>query len=565
VAKKKRSHRPKPKSPATPAANTAEAGDADSELEDRASKTDDRPQPSSASKSASSGGGSKSGAASRSAGASAKSKKVGAPQARVTKPVPEPAFWFGFEVTWSKLVAARIVVFSLLALDALLQIRHAPRYGAGDFNVAQLGFLDSLGPGRVAYGAGQLAIALACTLAVFNVATRIVVPIAAVIYAWLYFGSQLDSYQHHYLVALVLGIASFVPWCPRPVDAQPDTRVRSWAVRLLLVQLAIMYLWAAISKLDPVWLDGTTLGSQITGGLKSMIDSTVGFRVAAILVIVVELALAATIWIRPAWPIAAPIGLLFHLGIVATGFEIGLFAYVMCALYILVIPDGVWVIVGDLLAPLGRAMRKLGDRPGWAAIGAGVAVAIALAVVVRLPHALAITICGAVLVLVLAARRVLEGGPPIAKPAYGLVAALLLWLIVDRASTVAVDYYRFWGGSQRRIGDKAQSEEAYRKLIDIAPNQEVGHYQLARLLLASDRVEEGLAELRIAQRVQPDRARAFTEEARWLARQGKQAEAVAKAKEAVFADPSDGEGRALLDQLTGGTPAKPSTPGTDPD
>ena len=39
-----------------------------------------------------------------------------------------------------------------------LQIRHAPRYGAGDFNVANLGFLDSLGPGRVGYTIGQLVI-----------------------------------------------------------------------------------------------------------------------------------------------------------------------------------------------------------------------------------------------------------------------------------------------------------------------------------------------------------------------------------------------------------------------
>ncbi|MBA2544893.1 MAG: HTTM domain-containing protein [Deltaproteobacteria bacterium] len=478
--------------------------------------------------------------------------------------VPEPRFWFGFEVTWAKLVLARVVVFSLLALDALLQIRHAPRYGAGDFNVAQLGFLDALGPGRVAYGACQLLIAYFCVLAVFNVATRLVVPIAAVLYAWLYFGSQLDSYQHHYLVALMLGIASFIPWA-RPVDAEPGTPVRSWAVRLLLVQLAIMYLWAAISKLDAVWLDGSTLGSQITGSLRSVIDGTVGFRAASVMVIVVELALAAMIWMRPTWIIAAPLGIAFHLGIVATGFEIGLFAYVMCALYILVVPDALWVMLGDGLRPIGQAMQKLGDRPGWAAVIAGVVVAIGLALLVRLPNALAIAIATSLFVIALGVRALTRGGPPLASLGYAHAIAIVLWLVVDRATTVAVDYYRFWGGSQRRLGDTVQAEAAYRKLVQIAPSEEVGHFQLARILIATDRADEGIEALHAAQRADPKRARAFSEEARWLAAQGRKPEAIAKAKDAVVVDPSDGDARALLDSLTGAKPAPGPRPAPRPD
>ena len=91
-----------------------------------------------------------------------------------------------------------------------------------------------------------------------GVATRWLVPLATVIYSWLYFGSQLDSYQHHYLVAMLLVIACFVPWQPAvELDA-----VRTWALRLLLVELAIVYLWAAISKIDPLWLDGTALAGQ---------------------------------------------------------------------------------------------------------------------------------------------------------------------------------------------------------------------------------------------------------------------------------------------------------------
>ena len=277
-----------------------------------------------------------------------------APAAPVAPPA-QPAFWFGFEITWAKLAVTRVVLFGLLALDALLQIRHAPRYGAGGFNVAQLPGLDALGPSRALYALGELANAYLFVLAACGVATRVVLPIATAIYAWLYFGSQLDSYQHHYLVALVLLLACFVPW-QRPGHVAPATRIRSWALRLVLVELAIMYLWAAISKMNVTWLDGRTLAGQITGPLRHVVDATVGIRTASRLVVLVELALASTIWIRPAWRVAAPLGLMLHVGIVFSGLEIGLFAWLMVGIYVLVIPDGIWVWLAEL--PPVRALCR---------------------------------------------------------------------------------------------------------------------------------------------------------------------------------------------------------------
>src|SRR4051812_17444647 len=74
----------------------------------------------------------------------------------ISLPPEQPAFWFGFDVAWLKLLVFRVVFFGMLAIDALLQIRHAPRYGAGGFNVAQLPFLDSIGPTRGSYEVAQL-------------------------------------------------------------------------------------------------------------------------------------------------------------------------------------------------------------------------------------------------------------------------------------------------------------------------------------------------------------------------------------------------------------------------
>jgi tetratricopeptide (TPR) repeat protein len=140
------------------------------------------------------------------------------------------------------------------------------------------------------------------------------------------------------------------------------------------------------------------------------------------------------------------------------------------------------------------------------------------------------------------------------------LAAMTLWLAADRASTVAIDYYRFWGGSSRRLGDRATAERAYRELIDVAPDVPAGHFQLARMLLAQQKDDEAIAQLHEAQRLSPDDARPFVVEARWLAAHGRAAEAVAKARAATLADPNDRSARDLLDSVTRGGPPPAEAP-----
>ena len=485
------------------------------------------------------------------------------PKSATPKPVlvEPPAFWFGCEITWAKLLVVRVVMFALLAVDALLQISHAPRYGAGGFNVAQLPGLDTFGPGRVSYEVGQLIVAYLCVLAACGVATRIVVPVTAAIYAWLYVGSQLDSYQHHYLVALLFVLLACVPW-QRPPDATPSTPIRAWALRLVLVQIGIVYLWAAISKMHPAWLDGRTLSGQITAGLRSTIESTIGFEGAAWLTLLAELVLAFAVWIRPAWIVALPLGVAFHLGILASGLEIGLFAYLMLGLYLLLTPDRVWVALASLppVRVLGAATRRLGDvrgATGWLVTAAASGLAFVLAWQVRFEHALVVfaVLTAVPAVLTLVTRRSVG-------PAHLL--AVLVWLLVDLRSSTAVDYYRFWGGSSRRLGDPVVSEHAYRRLTEVAPDEPAGHYQLGRLLLARGDEAAGLAALHEAQRLEPLRARAWVAEARYLVAKGRTAEAIEKAREATYSEPSHAEARSLLDSFTGAK-APPSAPTTTVD
>ncbi len=470
----------------------------------------------------------------------------------VLGPSEEPAFWFGFAVPWAKLVCLRVVVFVLLAIDALMQIEHAPRYGAGGFNVAHLPLLDAVAPGRVLYSVSELLLAYLFVFAACGVLVRFVVPIATGLYGWLYFSSHLDSYQHHYLVWLILVLACFVPW-QRPADATPHTPVRSWALRLVCIQLAILYFWAAVSKLNGAWLDGRTLSGQMHGTVRSLIDATVGIKGAAWLVVLTELVLAATVWIKRTWWLAAPLGIALHVGILATNLDIGLFAYLMLGLYLLIIPDRVWTWLADR-RPLPTLRGIAGVIAGWFSGGAGLLVWIVaaglgllLAGVSRFDHGwpVGLALLGALAVV----TAVLRNRTSIAALAVAHLLGLAMWTTIDRTTQTASDYFRLWGGSAKRLGDPKTSEYAYRRATEVAPREGNNHYQLAKLLLDRGADEEGIAELHRAQDLEPLRARAYLVEARWLAAHGRRDEAIAKAREATIVEPDDAEARGLLNSL----------------
>lgn len=502
-------------------------------------------------------------------------KKRKQPKAAAPPPAPPPppaqpelpAFWSGFEVSWSKLLVGRVVLFGLLAIDALLAIRHAPRYGAGGFNVAQLPLLDSFGPTRGTYLVFELMAAILFTFIALGVASRWLLPLATGTYAWLYFGSQLDSYQHHYLVVLILFLACFVPW-ERPTDSTPRTKVSTWALRLILIQLGILYFYAAVSKFDPAWLDGRTLGNQIVVGadtlidVRKLIDATIGIRATSHVVVVVELALAVMVWIPAAWFVAAPLGILFHLGIVFSGLEIGLFAWLMIGIYAFIVPDRIWIWLGEssVGASLRRAIRSL-DLPlsTWVSAGVLAALGVGLLFLVRIDLALPIGACCAVMALV--CGRVFDHQRRPGMIGLALFVAFGLWLLVDRTSTVTTDYFKFWGGSARRLGDLEGAERAYRKMVAIAPGDSTGHFQLGRLLLARGDELDGMAELHEAQQLEPKRARAFTEEARYLEAHDRHDAALTVARAGLAAEPTNGDIKALIGTLTGAikpTQIKPS-------
>ncbi|CAN5760195.1 hypothetical protein BH11MYX2_BH11MYX2_25450 [soil metagenome] len=500
--------------------------------------------------------------------AKAKSSSKTALKIEALPPAPSPEFFFGYDVPWAKLLVFRFIVFGMLGVDALLQISHAPRYFAGGFNVANLPWVDSLGPGRVGFAIGELVASLLFAFIACGVASRVLLPIVTAIYGWLYFGSQLDSYQHHYLVWLVLLLSCFVRW-ERPAGTPAAQPVRAWAVRLILIQLGILYFYAAISKCNPAWMDGRALELQLQGPIRTLIDSTVYRKAAAKMTVLLELSLAFTVWTRRAWVYALPAGVLFHVGIIASGLEIGLFAWLMLGFYLLVVPNAVYAAAArdlalatadrdSLLGALAAAIRGIGTS-WWIAI-IGVAGGMALAILTHFDMAMPVAFVA--LEMCIGAGAATRERALAARVGIGFLIAFAIWFGVDRKTDTAVDYYRFWGGNARRLGDPDTSERAYRRLTQIAPDDGNGHYQLARLLLQRNQETEALDELHAAQRLEPGKARAFVAEAEWLSKKGNRAVALEKAEEATYAEPSDQAAQSLLRRL-GGTGAAGGGSGAD--
>lgn len=450
-----------------------------------------------------------------------------------SRPTPARSWWLDFELAREHLALFRFVFFAVLAVDSFLQISHAPRYGAADFNVPHFGWLP-LPVGRDAMLAIDLVLMHLFVLAAFGVATRWIVPLAAALDAYYYFSSQLDSYQHHYLVVLLLIIASFIPWHSR------DRYVRSWALRLFMVQVAIVYLWAAIAKLDPLWLDGTTLKAQLTKKwARDLVEGSIGYAVLSWLIVLTELGLAAAWLLRRGTLAALGVGIGLHLGIELTGFRIGLFSYVMLALYLLMLPTS-----------MIRVPRLPETRRAVAIAGLGVALVAGALLWLLSPLPVGATVIGVTSAIAIGAFV----AAPTAVVGAAHVTACVLGLLLAHVTDQAVDYYRYWAGSARRLGKTEEMRSAYRSLLEIAPGHGSANYYLGHGALEAGDLDRALEHFRRTQVAEPDSPRAVIGEARVRIAQGDVPAARAALDLALRITPGDPEATQLLQSLDAAKP-----------
>ncbi|MCO4745103.1 MAG: HTTM domain-containing protein [Proteobacteria bacterium] len=436
-------------------------------------------------------------------------------KAKPTSPAPlaEPSqeesvslwerFW-SHPFSATRIALFRFFFFACVAFESFRDLEHAPRYGAGGFNVPHFDWLIALPvPSRYAMVVLFLAqFALALRVA-FGLGGRITVWALTAVYGYTYFISQLDSYQHHYMVFLFLVLMSLVDW--------ESERPRTWPIQLVVVEVAIVYFWAGVTKVQPLWIDGTLLRMQVGGGeFHKTVESTAGslgisvdtayalmadysmlmeFAVPAVLLITPLMRPSrgrdALLWLGCIW------GLGMHVGIEFAGLKIGLFSYMMMAFYLLVIPEGPIRFasrVGDTALEGVRAGLVKLDASGLRDGVFGVALAFTAWTVWQLP----LEYSGAAAVLITGVALVSEW-PIRAGRGQRALGHLLVGLTVLYAAASGDTMRQYWyylGGDARRRGDIALATYAYKNTAVVDPGYASAYMRHAQMLERAHRLEE---------------------------------------------------------------------------
>jgi tetratricopeptide (TPR) repeat protein len=424
-------------------------------------------------------------------------------------------YWYMGEVAGTRLVALRWVLFGLVAYDLwTVMLQHASRYGVGGFNVAQVGLLDQIlplpNPSIISFIV--LLTGFFCALAVCGVWTRLSITISAIGYFGVYLWSQADSYQHHYLVGLLMFICCFVPTATWHATTPQEKPRWHWAIQLIYVQIAIVYFWTAITKLDPIWFTGITLDQiaaepQIRAFMSAFesrlsLDPGQSYRFLAVLIVLGEF-FAALVFMIPKLRLA---GLFivpwFHVSVELLGVDIELFSYYMIGLnLVLLSPPSVWRLMDDKSRTLALFLKPFQAWPSQivARLAACAATALLAGYAVHgLPFewATAFTITMVICAILLVT--------PWSKPRRGALSAVLVvgcalaLPLTIKASESAYDFYRMWGGDLRRRGEIAHAAHKYEQANTIKQTGPSRRLQLGRLYDRLGRSDEALTQYRAA-------------------------------------------------------------------
>lgn len=310
----------------------------------------------------------------------------------------------------------------IVAFDVwLTRLAHGGRYGAGGFNVAHFAWLDAIQPEvspALYVGVCTLTGLLCFVLALAPRPPRWLLAVALLLHTWSWAMSMLDSYQHHYLLSLVLLALVFFPrlraedalGTPAPAAAPPTSTkkkkkerkapgperprllapapaVAAWAYVVLAASIAIVYSYTAYSKTSEEWLAGAAMqrvlslgpdGLPIGGrpdpiGPVRALAATFGIEgdrlwwLIGHSVVVVQMICAAgyllapfrdvarSRWTRAFFGLALLTVLAFHLGAEQLDLKIGWFSWYMI-LYGLVflLPERVLVVLARGAVPVLR-------------------------------------------------------------------------------------------------------------------------------------------------------------------------------------------------------------------
>ena len=303
------------------------------------------------------------------------------------------------------------LLYLLLAVDIWLHfVGRSVIYGVDGFNVAHFAWLDAIAPQpTAALYTGLMIVISFAALAVGLFGRHLPLMIlVCVLFTYGWAVSQLDSYQHHYFLSLLLFLSLFLPDLKPAQGPWRWGMVTAWVFPLIGAQMAILYFYTAIAKMDARWLTGAVVGNLSTAGegpstqavpiLGPMLGQTI-WPILAVGAIVGEILLALGYVLamgrdrgRPRfWPVAMGVcwitAMGLHIGIEWFHLKIGLFSYYMMALACLFFLPASWLarVALALSGPLSRLEGGLARRIASPAVSAGwIIAAIALAVMVPL-------------------------------------------------------------------------------------------------------------------------------------------------------------------------------------
>ena len=433
----------------------------------------------------------------------------------------------------SRMAVLRVGFFLLLAFDLLtVSYKHAARYGADGLNVAHF---DWLMPLNFSISGGTLGgsivagiwffCALCSALAALGVHTSSNIRLAAFSYALVYFGSQIDSFQHHYLLCLLLFVFALpgdsfwhrhsVPAHPASesdTPTQPPMPLKHPMVPSFYLLVALVYFWTGIAKLDHIWLSGATLRSltqepEILSFIGLSAEFLYGENVAPMSAI--DAIYRTLSWGIPIGELLLPLcfvfkklrffGLItapfFHLGVEFLGLEIELFSfYMLLIVFVLLSPSCVWVsgsrVYGSIKKHIASLTRRVSVGHLQVYRSRLASLAFSYAPVLLLAFFLETHL---IIALFMAATH-FQFVKPKPTPLQGVkfLLTVSLVMLVFKTSTSEFDYYRMQGGDLlRRLPParevdfterKQQALDTYTKANHYAPDGPARILKTARLL-----------------------------------------------------------------------------------
>ncbi len=308
------------------------------------------------------------------------------------------ARWLFAPVDVAPLVLTRIVFGALMVVDLAMCLASdgfTARYVEPDFWFTFPGFAWV----RPLPGAGMTWLFVALVVFAAMIALGLYYRFAAVGFAlgitWVFLLDQTHYLNHHYLICLLALLLAVAPGhAAGSVDAWrrgvARPRIAAWSLRLLQVQVAIVYVFAGIAKLDADWLSGAFAGlcfAQVPL-LAPHADDEVLTRAFAFAGLLFDLLVVpALLWRRTRWW-ATGAAVVFH-GINSQLFSIGVFPWLMLGMLPVLWPP----TVARSILVHARVLRAASMEPAIAprlrraaAITAACAAYLTIQVVVPLRH-----------------------------------------------------------------------------------------------------------------------------------------------------------------------------------